>query len=188
MKTILLSGPPRSGKDTLASVISEEVSFPIRERAISEEIRKAAHHLYSYLGRNPYAETWRFERTKDQPSAHFFGRTPRECYIAVADMVRALHGPDYWARLLVSDMQRFSRDYLTVVTDVGSDAQAEAFCRLGRPLVVSVVRPGTDWDNRLPVQPDPTRWDHMTYRSTAAISEIRLWVRKHILGWVARED
>lgn len=187
MKVIMLNGPPRSGKDTMARAIYDVVGCHkmVDIRAISTKIKDASSQLYAYLGGCTKRQA--FEDTKDEHNDFFLGRTPRDTWIDLAEWVRQRHGAAWWAQQLANSY-RARRDTVLIVTDVGSAVQAMAFCRLGRPLVIEVERAGLGgWDNRRPILPDPTRWDHLTYQSTTEIGRIRYWVRKCILEWALEE-
>lgn len=117
MKIVLFNGPPRSGKDVSAKML-EDLLWP---RGIpykfAKPLKVTTHSLYG-LYDLPHDH---FEDTKDEPNDLFFGLSPRQAYIKVAqEMVKPVLGNDHWAKLLVNYIEPFyATPNVIVVSDCG---------------------------------------------------------------------
>lgn len=137
---VLLNGPPRCGKDTGARRLVERGGGLIARQGFADPLKlgaHAAHGLLDAAGRALPVDA--FEAVKDQPRPEFFGRTPREAYIAHSEAyLKPLHGPDIFGRLFRRDLEAVSAP-LVVVPDSGFAAEAEPLAAaIGRPRVLLV--------------------------------------------------
>lgn len=86
---VILNGPPRAGKDHAARAIagalfprsSSYLGRPVEIRRISDELKNYTHARYGLKG----IAADHFESTKDVPSPHFAGLTPRQAYIETSE-------------------------------------------------------------------------------------------------------
>ncbi len=122
-KVLLLNGPPRSGKDTLARAIVEALDNTVRI-GFADHLKRLAHFMaYGPAGleMDPNA----LDDVKEIQAAAFAGMTPRQFYIHVSERVlKPLYGPGYFGDRFV-DAARASGAELVVVPDSGFRGEAE---------------------------------------------------------------
>lgn len=118
-----ISGPPRSGKDTLANVLTTGFSLAAQRMSLSTPMR---HAIYAMLGKD-YTET-DYETRKDMVQEQLGGQTIRQAMIALSEEhVKPRYGEDFWARSTISAvMQLHDRPQLLVIPDMGFDEEVEA--------------------------------------------------------------
>jgi hypothetical protein len=154
MKVYLLSGPPRSGKNTLCEVIARALHpIPVMEYSIAALIKDASHALYSVLGGVPLdAGPRHYEFDKDDPSDDFLGLTPRQVYISLSERyIKPMHGKYLMASVLAQQIRK-DAPAVAVVTDLGFPEELVAFKRyLDNVHVIQLQREGTKWDSRVPI-------------------------------------
>jgi hypothetical protein len=179
--TILLSGPPRSGKDTLAREIyhvASEEGLRVATSSVGQLLKTATHQLFACLQGCSVILSAGSETFKDEPSDFFAGLTPREAYIGVhEDYIKPNLGETFLAKQLADLIER-SHEQVVVVTDVGNTAEA---MEMPPGVVVHVHRDGVTWsDNRSPVD-RLGRHMHLDYQSVQDVREIRRWVKMNLL-------
>jgi hypothetical protein len=141
------SGPPRSGKDSIANelarILSAKHGFAVQLVAFSTPMRLAA---YAMLGR-PYDEQ-HYDLHKDDPQEAFGGKSIRQAMIALTEHhVKPTYGHDFWARAAFRTMWETPPKVL-IVTDFGFQVEvdvAEEPGRFHRAAYPQIVRPGTDF-------------------------------------------
>ncbi len=126
MKILLLNGPPRCGKDTLGKMVRSyypEVSLA----SFAEPLKRMAWRM----GGVPYSRSLA-EEVKDVPQEHFWGKTPREVYIAISELLcKPFFGYQFFGTLAVEDLNR-RREYGEgpfLFTDSGFVAETEPLVR-----------------------------------------------------------
>lgn len=186
MRVILLNGGPRSGKDTLADQIEwagRAANIVVFRTSIGRELKTVTNAVYAWLqGFAP--PTWdAWEDHKDEPNDYFQGRTPRECWIAVHEMLKSLHGPSLLVDRIVRQIQFLTNTDVLLVTDIGNNDEANAFRRFPST-VVRVHREGTKWDNRSHVTDEGRLFEVLDWTSETEIPKIRHWIRKHLLQYM----
>lgn len=145
-RVVLLSGPPRSGKDIGAKHLARAMGAV--RFAFADPLKTAVHASFGLFGFSgapcpPSA----FESVKDEPLEEFQGISPRRAYTAHAERyMRPLYGYDVYGRFLVRDLRRaVPVPALVAVPDAGNPIEAapvlEALGR-DRVLLVRVHRPG----------------------------------------------
>lgn len=71
-----------------------------------------------------------FGETKDKPNdMYFHGKTPRECYIAVAEnLIKPLHGKDFFGKLLATEIRNRQINFgmSIVISDCGFHKEVAA--------------------------------------------------------------
>lgn len=112
---VFLNGPPRSGKDTAGNIITNAVHGG-RTAKFAHVLKVATHALFASLqGRQveldkhgygvghfeELSNDATYEYCKGDPRPEFFGKTPREAYIAVSELLcKPLFGSDFFGRRL----------------------------------------------------------------------------------------
>lgn len=132
------SGPPRSGKDTiaqrLAAMIEDRHRIQPQLLACSTPMREV---IYAMLGQT--YDAGHYERHKDDPQPAFGGRSIRQAMIAFTEEhVKPAYGAGFWARSLLARRWELPPRVL-IVTDCGFDAEVETFT--GEYGVENVVYP-----------------------------------------------
>lgn len=116
MKVILINGPPRSGKDTLANSLVDLLGATSEITTFKEEILTQL-SLESLFAKSPYESDQEFyERTKDS--------TPklRALLIAYAEKcIKPIFGQDYFAKQAVLQLKRLAAlgHSVVVIPDLG---------------------------------------------------------------------
>lgn len=161
LKIILFNGPPQSGKDTAAELTQLFLlpsACPLTKFAYP--LKHMTHRLFGLDVRPDH-----FETQKDQPLACFWDKTPRECYIAVSELLmKSLFGKAVWARALIesiADMQTSnppkSPDFV-LVSDLGFQEEIDLIhTSFPDTVLVQIARPNCDFsnDSRSYVSPPP---------------------------------
>ena len=165
MRIVLLNGPPRSGKDTVAKALRSSGFYHV---SLARLLKVRAHLLFGLD-----VPVYFFEETKDQPRVEFGGATPRQVYIDVSEkVVKPIMGRGIWARWLRKSMDNTeqvvgffhpSRLKGFVVSDLGFPYEIEPLVRGFDPLIVRLYRPGTSFVN-----------DSREYVSAARVPEMDL--------------
>lgn len=150
-RILLVNGPPRSGKDTVGDIVKELVPDAMVTK-FAHSLKCATHALYAALGGDITHEDWPlrhhpgldnddyYEFTKDAAIPRFFGRTPRECYIAVSELLlKQVHGEQFFGELLAAQIANNGAGYV-VVTDSGFLPEAMALVDKFGPDNVAVVK------------------------------------------------
>lgn len=119
-KILLLNGPPRSGKDTMAEWFAKSGWTHMK---FSKVLKERTHELYGLKGR-PYDY---YEDVKDDPHPDFYGISPRDAYINTSELLmKPVHGENIWARMLADQIQKEAQEYV-VISDLGFQVEWETF-------------------------------------------------------------
>lgn len=92
VQLILLNGPPRSGKNTLAGLLDDALpaATPRVIMGYSDHLKILTHTFYGLPTDTPVDH---FDSCKDVPSDQFLGLTPRQAYIFMNEkVIKPLHG------------------------------------------------------------------------------------------------
>ena len=82
---VLISGPPRSGKNRTGEYLSELLGAEFSDHfALSDALKRMAHAHY---GLGEETGVFHFEDRKDEPCSEFGGLTPRDAYIQYSENV-----------------------------------------------------------------------------------------------------
>lgn len=151
-----LTGPARSGKDTVADRLAvvhgyERVSF-------AEPIRQMLHTLGV-----SHAEL----HNKTAPIARFGGKSARELLQTLGtEWGRAMVDPDIWVNVMAQDLLALPAGMPVVISDVRFDNEAKWIVDQGG-LVISVHRPERNrpWAGGIPDHPseDPISLGYIAY-------------------------
>lgn len=150
MRIVLLNGPPRSGKDTVAKALTAEGYAHL---SLARILKERAHALFGL--KVPFDF---FEDRKDEPAPEFGGMTPRRVYIDVSEkIVKPAMGKDIWARWLREQIDELIADGVKVreflpevgfaISDLGFPYEVPPLVAGLDPLIVQVHRPGTSFKN-----------------------------------------
>lgn len=148
MKLVILNGPPRSGKDTLADYLCYRYSNAVHLK-FADEVKQKVHRMYGLHESSSIA----LEKTKDIPCKALYYLTPREAYIGLSELyIKPMHGKDFLGRVLVEKIKQTPRfeDRLFVVSDGGFMEELEALLKVIKSKCISVARihrPGCDFKN-----------------------------------------
>ena len=148
MKLIGFSGPPRSGKDSiahqLAAIIEDKHGIQPQLLACSTPMREV---VYAMLGR-PY-DSSHYELHKDDPQEAFQGKSIRQAMIALSEEhVKPSYGHDFWGHSLLARRWEPLPQVL-IVTDVGFVSEVEVFTEtfgLDNVVYPQIIRAGTSFE------------------------------------------
>lgn len=158
MKVILLSAPPRSGKDTAAREIIREAAelnlFGVVVH-MAFNLKTATHAVYaSFAGMTVPPAFDHFEDRKDENSGFFLGQTPRQAYIDFHDnWIKPTHGKTYIAGLCAKKLELAAKFGFVIIPDIGNEDEANVFREKFDTLAVR-LNSGNEWDNRSGIVPD----------------------------------
>lgn len=95
LDVLLLNGPPRSGKDSIANLLEDMYEIP--HYKFANELKHAVHRSYGLFT----IPADYFEERKDQPCEELYGITPRQAYIQYSEhYAKPLHGDAIWGTIL----------------------------------------------------------------------------------------
>lgn len=122
MYILVLNGPPRSGKDTLANYICRNSKIPFKHLKFATKLKAMTHRLYDV----PKEIVPTLEQLKDMPTLFFLGLTPRQAYINVAECMIKAHGNQFFGEHLVKVIKQVSREnniHHFVISDGGFEEE-----------------------------------------------------------------
>jgi hypothetical protein len=145
---IILNGPPRSGKDLLASHLVELHKPYVIHIKFANELKKITHRFYNTPDQHPAA----YESLKDQKLTEFLGLTPRQAYINISEgYIKRFHGKDFFGLQLIGEIKRhpYHDNNVFVVSDGGFGEEVEPLLNNFNPRQITIVqihRPGCSFD------------------------------------------
>lgn len=170
-KLILLNGPPRCGKDTLAAGLMNELNDPTAIAPLAGPLRAAALLL---TGFSEPLQWGLYDEIKDAPLPILEDREPvtdptypgdpttlRGFMIRLSEaFVKGIYGKDYWGRLLL-----VSHPWVTdptdprvlIVPDLGFASEYEFLSQHVDPVVIHIEREGCTFDR------DSRNWVYPKY-------------------------
>jgi hypothetical protein len=197
---VFLNGPPRSGKDTAGRIITDAVPGA-RAVKFAHALKVATHALFAGLqgrqvdlGRYGYGvgnfhelhEDDVYEFCKGDPRPEFYGKTPREAYIAVSELLcKPLFGKQFFGGVLADEIRRDPDVPMWVITDSGFADEAQPIIdTVGREncTLVRLHRDGCTFagDSRGYVDLDvPAKFD---IQNNASRPELGTLIRQAVLG------
>lgn len=144
------NGPPRSGKDTIATALMNLLdregvtSLPVHRQALAATMREGA---ASILGRTLTDK--QYGEIKDEPMELLGGKTFRRFMIDMSEVfVKGTYGQDFWGRLLHQRNKVWWETIpsILIITDIGFSAEVEYLCKRSRLFLnVRVDRPNCDF-------------------------------------------
>lgn len=144
-KVILLNGPPRCGKDTVANYICRRFDAHHHKHALI--LQRAVSALFAV----PWPE-WqaRYEPDKDTPWETLEGLTPRQAMIWVSEEVmKPRFGHTYFGRKLAATITA-GRAPLNVISDCGFQLEQDPIISTfgaENCILIRIHRPGTSFAN-----------------------------------------
>lgn len=122
---VLFNGPPGSGKDEAAKIMRRH--YNIFEMKASLPLKRALPELFC-LTHEQAAEA---EKTKNEPSPLFYGRSFREMQIALSeDFMKVDFGEDIFGKLLIRKMKQVQGEFdFFVSSDAGFRSEWEPMIR-----------------------------------------------------------
>lgn len=152
-KIILVNGPPRAGKDTAQEAVPDSV-----RAKFAQAVKEGTHAAFG-LSLTDYPMDV-FEAVKDEPNTLFFGKTPREAYIAYSEMfMKPFTGDqEVFGKLLIRWIEGVEMEWDVynlpplpfIITDSGFLPEAEALVReygAENIKLIRVHREGCNFDN-----------------------------------------
>lgn len=145
---IILNGPPRSGKDSLAKYLSQKHPT-FRHVKFADELKIITHRLYNTPHQHPDA----YEQFKDKPLTEFLNLTPRQAYINVSeDYIKKHHGKDFFGLQLISTIKKVpdNNENVFVISDGGFEEELIPLLEAFNPSLFTVLqihRQGCTFDN-----------------------------------------
>lgn len=143
---IFINGAPRSGKDTIAQIITASYESAYRI-GFADHLKRATHAAYGMFDFPPAY----FELCKDEPNALFFGLSPRQAYIKHSeDYFKPAHGKEIFGELWVRAARHVEGARIFAIPDSGfSDEATPAINYYGAEncLLLRVTRPGCDFSS-----------------------------------------
>ena len=128
-KIILVNGPPRAGKDTAYEAYPDGVRCKF-----AQAVKEGTHAAFGLDPKEYPMDV--FEAVKDEPNVLFFGKTPREAYIAYSEMFMKPFTGDkmVFGKLLIRWIETYeearekaqAEPVPFIVTDSGFREEAEA--------------------------------------------------------------
>jgi hypothetical protein len=151
MNIILLNGPPRAGKDTVADILSRTFSY--EKKSFALPLKRA---IASFFNKDL---DW-LEDNKDNPISN--PTTYRDLLIGLSeDVIKPKLGPEFFGKLLADEVSdSAARNF--VITDCGFTEEVCAFISQLRPQyhieLWRITRPGCDFtnDSREFIEPLPS--------------------------------
>lgn len=162
IKVVLLNGPPRAGKDTLAAKLVTKfhtANVNGRHAAVAKfaaPLKTAAAAIYCF---NNQAEFAHFDSAeeKDKPSDVFLGKTCREVQIGISEVyAKPFHGETVFGQMLVNRLKAEAREVLGFgeeaiffVSDSGFRPEAEEIVKAfgaENVLLVRILREGFTYE------------------------------------------
>lgn len=147
-RVIMLSGPPESGKDRFFKTCQSTSPIFVRV-SFADEVKRRTH---AALGIDSSYYDY-FEKNKDEPHHLFFGKTPRQAYIAFSEnFMKPFAGKNIWGRLVYAQVkEHLDNGKIVVITDLGFREEGEYLLEMGiDPNEIAIVhlrRRGKNFSN-----------------------------------------
>lgn len=187
MKVVLINGPPRSGKDTLAQALGQmlaEGNLRVLITPLASALKGATHGLFAGLAGETNSPRWNaFEAEKEQPSEFFLGMTPRQAYIDVHEKVlKPIFGKPFLGQRKAQRLAECRASFdVAIIPDLGDGHQLKPFRSNFTSVVIRLSRPDCPWsDNRLPVESTPGH-TFLDYHNDKTVDDMKHWLRVHVL-------
>ncbi len=183
-KVIFLNGPPRSGKDTSAIILQRYLPRAHRF-GFADQLKTATHESLGL--RDPFDH---YEPIKDQQRHEFFGKTPREAYIAHSELyMKPVYGLDIFGKLWLRTALTAPNVAHWLIPDSGFAYEAQPVMEhygQGNCLLIRIHRDGYDYkgDSRsyitLPCETiDISNNASITELEVALRHAVGIWLKSH---------
>ncbi len=191
MRVVFVAGPPRSGKDTVANMVTKfllhDPWFAVHIPS-SRDLKKAIHTALGLELQHDY-----YEDKKDESTFDFFHKTPREVYIKFVSFLTQTFSPgdnSVLGHILLRRIRYLHVANVVVVSGVGhNDEVAPIVKRYGADncLVLQLFRPGAEYnDGREPITISGVRTELIKNVADKEILE-RLVISK-VTDWLGIPD
>ncbi len=194
-----LNGPPKVGKDTIATALVELMDtcclIPTHVDHLARPMREMA---MSLCGIDP-KDFARYNEIKDEPQSLLKRAaklcdpdTIRQLMIATSeDFIKPRYGQDFWGRKLLVDHSHWLAAGLPgvlIVPDIGFPDEVSVFDSMFpgvQTLIVQVDRPGTTWvgDSRFPCEGQRNTCHLFNDKTPDWAAAWLLGHIQHVLGW-----
>lgn len=149
-RVIILNGPPRSGKDTAYRGLKNAYPLMFERIKFATPLKEACHIL---LG-NEYSED-EFENEKDVASDYFFGVSPREFYIELAEHIKDKYTKEFFGYIFLrryrwGGCETFTPQPIVIISDCGFKEELQPLIRffgLNEMALIRIHRQGKDFSN-----------------------------------------
>ena len=183
MKTvILINGPPRCGKNTLANFMAERRADAI-VMGFSDHLKRCVHHVHlgkDGWGLNPDA----FDSIKDIPQACLGGMSWREAYIDFSEKyIKPRFGKKWFGRQLLKEALSQPQP-LIIIYDSGFVEEVSPLLSCAEIEQISLVhlhRSGTDFSNDSRSYIDLSGAGIQAHKITNDGSPYKLWLSSNLL-------
>jgi len=122
MKVILISGPPRSGKDTFA-----KYNFKRRQNTVFERFSAPLKTSFAAISNKSYNEFFEvdyYENHKEEPISWLNNVSFRQYQINLSEKhFKPLYGEEVFGNLFVKRLERVPNDSVILVPDSGFDVE-----------------------------------------------------------------
>jgi len=197
---VVLNGPPRSGKDSIANYLQQE-GHPyteIAQRNVMVMHNKASHPMKHFLMECFGVSQYDLEDKKDQPNVLPNQVTVRQAQINMfRDFLEPTFGPEVLGYLLgkriTADLSRHFSYFpdtfpLFVISDCGRTAEFLELCKQhnGHVCLLYLVRPGYNYDGdiRETIREVPPNVRHRVIFNNGSISQLYVLATMTIVGWI----
>jgi len=151
-KIVLLNGPPRCGKDTIATYLEKEHGF--YHTKFAKALKEGVHSIlrlgtFDLMNRfTPLPHDY-YEPLKDTRMSEFLGLTPREAYISLSEeYMKEKFGSAIYGDLLLRELLGVNNDFI-VVSDSGFFEEMIPILNQRNEfetVLLRITRPGTSFD------------------------------------------
>ena len=186
-KVIFLNGPPRSGKDTSAILLKRFLFnsnniHSVKRMGFADHLKNATH---ASLGLDlPFDH---YEAQKSTPLPDFFGKTPREAYIAHSELyMKPVYGLDIYGQLWLRAAIATPNVAYWLIPDSGFTFEAQPVMEhygVGNCLLIRLHREGYDYkgDSRSYITlPCKT----IDIQNNASVTELEVALRNAVGTWL----
>lgn len=138
-RVVLFNGPPRSGKDTAASMLSSalvEAGIPVYKQSFARPLKQAVHALFGM----DYLPVNHFEKEKEIKQELLHGDTPRQAYIAMSEeFAKVRYGKNFFVDIAVESVRKVNLG-VSIFSDCGFQAEVDEMAKAFGAENVAVVR------------------------------------------------
>lgn len=183
-KIILLNGPPRSGKDTAADYLLENLKGS-QHLKFAEPLRRAVPAMYGISEKR-----WDFlyHEAKELPCDDLLGLSVRQAMISASeDWMKPLHGADVFGKIAAQKIKRMRKGTI-VISDCGFDSEVAPLVEefgARNLLVIAIKRKGCNFknDSRGYIE-KPARATRAVVKNDSTVENFQLDVFGVALDWL----
>lgn len=161
-KIILLNGPPGSGKDLSGIILRNMLQFERPHKDVSlppfrpelmkfaDPLKQAAHALFGIPFSCEHYEKEHGHEWKNQPQVEFYGRKPRDVYIALSEeFVKQKFDVSFFGRVAFRRVKLEKQSNVFIFTDSGFVEEAQPLITsfgVNNTIVIELSRNGCSFD------------------------------------------